>query len=152
MTYKLLESEQDFLTTLETNIPGIYEVKLRAILELAESKRVGSSFRAHLPPVGLGSITLVDQIFLVAMLKILSPRNILEIGTFKGFTTRLLLENSSAHAIVTTVDLPKEKILAAGEEARDETRARTDGKYNDQYLRLIHAIEGPTHLLTLGNG
>lgn len=111
--------------------PGIYEIKLKDLLTLRNNEDINKKIHTMYPPIEIGSITLVDQIVLLCLEEIIQPKNIIEIGTYLGYTTRLLLENSTAEKI-TSIDLPKDansdlKII-------DYKRTLTDGDYNDEYL------------------
>jgi len=144
----LIEDAKNFRKVFNGSINNIFNMKLRVLLEQASSSGVDPLYTCQLPPVGMGSITLVDQIAIICLLKIFKPQNILEIGTFKGYTTHLLLQNSSENAAVTSIDLPIE--ATGGLECfTDDAKARADGDYNDNYLRLIQAKQGRPHLVGL---
>lgn len=125
---------------------GLYKIKLRALLEFADALGVPKGYSAQLPPVGMGSITLVDQVILILLIKILSPDTIVEIGTFKGFSTRLFLDNTDKTKVF-TVDLPAEDVENL--DFSNEDLARLSDTYNDNYLRLKQLEEGRVHLLNI---
>lgn len=95
------------------------------------------------PPVEIGSITLVDQITLLALVELVEPERILEIGTYQGYTTSLLVSNTSAKEVL-SIDLPfmdhvkKDKV--------DSEKVLLDGDYNDDYLRSVQNITGTKYL------
>ncbi|WP_455873010.1 hypothetical protein [Rhizobium yanglingense] len=90
---KLIESAATLRSALAAR-SEVHELKLRALLELADELKIAKEYTASLPPIEIGSITLVDQVVLVLLAKIVTPRKIIEIGTYKGFTTRLFIENT----------------------------------------------------------
>lgn len=53
-----------------------------------------------------GNTTYYEQIVLASLIKFYQPKNILEIGTFNGFSTLTFGLNSSEETKITTVDLP----------------------------------------------
>ena len=84
---------------------GISVIKLRDLLTLLPNHIKNYEIKTLFPPTEIGSITLVDQIVLLSLVKLISPRYILEIGTFQGYTTSLLLKNTNS-TIISTIDLP----------------------------------------------
>jgi len=78
---------------------GVREIKLKDLLNLRKPEQATREIRTTFPPVTIGSVTLVDQIVLLCLDELVAPSYILEIGTFQGFTTRLLARNSAAHLI-----------------------------------------------------
>jgi hypothetical protein len=144
MMTEAIASKEIFLDYLNTRNKGLYCLKLRALLELGQDCKLDSAYLSHLPPIGMGSITLVDQVALVLFVKLFKPKRCIEIGTFKGFTTRLLLDNTNNDCEVVTIDLPS--TLTESMSATDETLARKNGEYNDEYLTVIQATEGQPHL------
>ena len=64
-----------------------------------------------------GGTSPLERYLLALLIRYFKPASILEIGTFRGISTRLILENSSAPTQVYTMDLPPERDfsqLAAG--------------------------------------
>jgi predicted O-methyltransferase YrrM len=57
-----------------------------------------------------GAPNVLDQFILSALVKRVQPQVILEVGTFKGSTTWLLLENAPSDAVIYTIDLPDDEI------------------------------------------
>lgn len=56
----------------------------------------GDEVKFFMPePQAWGSLTTIEAMMLVKLMRIVNPRNIFEFGTYKGLTTRLLLENLS---------------------------------------------------------
>lgn len=140
----ILSSANDLKNISETNSQGLFNIKLRSILEIAEENKIDANYSGTLPPIGMGSITLVDQIVLLVLIKLIKPKKVIEIGTFKGYTTKLFLENSTNDCRVFSIDLPDNKIIDLN--ATDLSLAEKDDQYNDNYLRLIQMKEGVVHL------
>ena len=144
MSSELITSKAEFVKYLESRQPGVFNMKLRAILELGQSLGIAPSYSAQLPPIGMGSITLVDQVALVLISKLVQPKRCIEIGTFKGFSTRLLLDNTSDDCEICSIDLPNSETKLIN--ATNEEMARASDEYNDNYLRKIQELEGQPHL------
>lgn len=125
---------------------GIHEIKLKDLLNLREPEQATREIRTMFPPVTIGSVTLVDQIVLLCLDELVAPSHILEIGTFQGFTTRLLARNSVAHLIY-SVDLPPTDTTLI--DTLDKTRILCDGSYNDNHLRDIQNRSGEIYLKDL---
>lgn len=62
------------------------------------------------PPTGTGSLKAIESIMLLKLMRCVNPSYIFEFGTFKGYTTRLLLENLPDSNVrserIYTLDLP----------------------------------------------
>lgn len=126
---------------------GIHSIKLRDILNLRGIDNVDKEIRTMFPPTNIGSITLVDQILLLALTEIISPNTILEIGTFQGFTSRLLLMNTTDCKVI-TIDLPIEETNVLQSDF-DQEKILKDGNYNDDFLREKQYSTGEIYLLDL---
>jgi len=133
---------------LVSNFPaqGIHTIKLKHLLNLRSPSQLMREIRTAFPPVTIGSVTLVDQIVLLCLDELLAPDKILEIGTFQGFTTRLLASNSSAK-LIHSVDLPPTHSVLT--EGRDDQKILCDGDYNDDYLRDLQNQSGEIYLKDL---
>jgi Methyltransferase domain len=71
----------------------------------------GEEVKFFMPqPQGLGSVSTIESILLLKLMRLVNPTYIFEFGTYKGLTTRLLLENLPENGVVTeriyTLDLP----------------------------------------------
>jgi predicted O-methyltransferase YrrM len=120
---------------------GIHTVKLRDILALHSTDLTQTRIQTMFPPIGVGSITLVDQIVLLSLCKAINAKNILEVGTFLGYTTTLLAMNTNAR--VYSIDLPAEE---CDEIEYDEEKIYSDDKFNDNFLRYKQAVDGAKYL------
>jgi hypothetical protein len=71
----------------------------------------GEEVKFFMPqPQAWGSLTTIEALMLVKLMRIVNPKKVFEFGTYKGLTTRLLLENLSENDIndkrLYTLDLP----------------------------------------------
>ncbi len=126
--------------------PGVKTIKLRQLLEPHREAFGVRPTKMLFPPVEIGSVTLVDQIVLLSLMDFCTPKRIVEIGTFLGYTTRMLLENSS-DAIIYSVDLPQGD--STTQNGFDLARVLNDGDYNDRYLTQQRKLIGETYLADL---
>jgi len=120
---------------------GINNIKLRALLSEQEKQNLSPVMRSLMPPVEIGSITLVDQIVLLSLAKLISAERVVEIGTYLGYTTALFAMNTKAK--IFSIDLPK---TAPDDETFKEELVLSDGNYNDEFLRSKQNKEGETYL------
>ena len=97
-----------------------------------------------IPSLSKGGLTSIESMVLVAMLKRVRPLNVFEFGTFKGYSTRLLLENlddrEGSGPRVFTLDLPSlDKIRFQGD----------DGELAEEGLGFPrkYALSGRSHLV-----
>jgi predicted O-methyltransferase YrrM len=123
---------------------GINEIKLKDLLTLKNICSDDEQISTLFPPVEIGSITLVDQIVLLSLLKITQPEKVLEVGTYLGYSTTLLALNSDA--TIFSLDLPTDACL---ETQFDSDKILTDGDVNDDFLRHTQSIEGAVYLKNL---
>lgn len=68
---KLIEFSDLFQAT------SIHTIKLRTLLELREPQNELRQIRIMFPPIEIGSITLVDQIVLLALIELVNPSRLL---------------------------------------------------------------------------
>ena len=109
---------------------GVNDIKLKTLLFELENKKLSPVIRSLMPPTEIGSITLVDQIVLLSLAKLISAQRIVEVGTYLGYSTALFAMNINAQ--IFSIDLPKAKHELRGFE---EGLVLTDGNYNDDFLR-----------------
>src|SRR5690606_22844601 len=80
------------------------------VLQISDS--FGEEVRFFMPdPQARGSLTTIESMLLLKLMRIVNPEKVFEFGTFKGQTTRLLLDNLSESENeserVFTLDLPE---------------------------------------------
>jgi predicted O-methyltransferase YrrM len=56
-------------------------------------------------PRGSWSTPITDQVMLAKLARLLRPKNILEVGSFRGYTARLLAENTASDCIIHALDI-----------------------------------------------
>jgi len=85
---------------------------------------------------GRGGLLTLESTILVALLKLVEAKNAFEFGTYKGFTTRLLLENiEGSGTLVTTLDLPTvDQVSFEGSDRRLAIESLTDER---EYRRSV---------------
>ena len=127
---------------IKNSHPGINEIRLRDLLAIRENVNDDPFIRSFFPPIGMGSVTLVDQIVLLALAQITTPEKIIEVGTFLGFTTSLLSMNTSAKIV--SIDLPQTSELK--ELKYNDELIEVDGNHNDDFLRKQQALKGEMYL------
>lgn len=135
--------DQNFLSFISQFSGGqIHEIKLRHLLELRSKEQLLKEIKTSFPPVDIGSITLVDQILLLLLIEFSNVKNIVEIGTFQGYSARLFVKNSAA--TIYSIDLPKyEENQLKGE------LILGDAISHDDYLRDIQNQTGEFYLSDL---
>lgn len=124
---------------------GMNEIKLKDLLALRKDELSTDTINTMFPPIEIGSITLVDQVVLLLLERLVNPESILEIGTYLGYTTNLFLKNSKAK--VFSVDLPKADVDLSN--TFDSSRVLKEGDYNDDFLRVNQAQQGEVYLYNL---
>ena len=78
--------------SVETLFPGFNEIPVKFSLS----------------PLGDWSANLNDQMALAKLASLLSPQAVLEVGSFRGYTARLLAENTPSETTIHTVDINPE--------------------------------------------
>jgi hypothetical protein len=86
-------------------------VHIRPYQVLSISDNFGDEIKFFMPPpIAFGSLTTIESIMLLKLMRCVNPSYIFEFGTFKGYTTRLLLENLPDSDIrserIYTLDIP----------------------------------------------
>lgn len=137
-----LMRDKDMINTIYQNSElGVNEIKLKTLLSELENKKISPVIRSFMPPVNIGSVTLVDQIVLLTLAKLISAQRIVEIGTFLGYSTALFAMNTNAQ--IFSIDLPRtEKNLICFE----EEFVLIDGNCNDDFLRSEQNDKGEIYL------
>lgn len=121
---------------------GMNEIKLKDLLTLRKEALYHDQIQTMFPPVEIGSVTLVDQVVLLLLERLVVPKVILEVGTYLGYTTNLFLKNSEANVI--SIDLPKDNVDL--ESTFEFSKVMKDGDYNDDFLRVNQANQGEIYL------
>lgn len=127
-------------------IDGVNAIKLKALLEQRNMITTSSRYTTLFPPVEIGSITLVDQIVILALAELVRPSKIVEIGTYLGYTTALLAMNVT-NASIFSIDLPRDAENNSWQ--FDKQKIYQNDKDNDNFLRSKQYIEGEKYLREL---
>ena len=124
---------------------GVNQIKLKELLSLRNEIGQSNFIKTMFPPVEIGSITLVDQIVLLALAQLCQPKVIVEVGTYLGFTASLLAMNTSAK--IFSIDLPQSAEI--DNLSVEQNSILVDGNENDNFLRKKQASDGETYILEL---
>ena len=81
------------------------------LLGIADGYEDREEIKFFMPPAqGAGSLSTLESVVLLKLLRCVEPDYLFEFGTYKGYTTRLLLENLPASEVtgarIYTLDLP----------------------------------------------
>jgi hypothetical protein len=107
-------------------------VKPKAFFQLCEERELSKNpVLTFLPPSQIGSIRSIEAAVMVALIRLIDARLILEIGTYKGFTTSILAMNSHPDAVIYSVDLPRESFHYV---TFNINEVLVDGNTNDKFL------------------
>ena len=107
------------------------------------------SMKINVPSSNIGSVTLLEASALVSLVKLVKPRKIFEFGTFLGYSTSLLVENSAGDCAVYSLDLGDSHVSDKPLDAFAEADLRSDGDINDEYLRGAQGAHGPHYTTSL---
>lgn len=143
-----IETASELAGTLGS--PGIYAVKPRVILQrLEESPLANDLLLVPLPPSTLGSIPVFDAVVLACVIKLVRPKRVLEFGTFLGYSTRIILENSDDDCEIVSIDLPHGS--KQGDSSLDVTdmQLHSSAAINDDFLRQLQFRHGARYLDSL---
>lgn len=145
---KVLDNLDDYLRSRFSS--GVHAIKPRVILGRIERLNLADhSLSLPFPPSTLGSIPVFDALILLAILKLVQPKRILEFGTFLGYSTRILLENSGMDCEVTSIDLPHGAVSGEVSLSVSETELHLNAASNDDYLRELQFQKGARYLSSL---
>jgi hypothetical protein len=127
--------------------PGLAYIKPKVLFLKTEALYADPTpLSIHLPPSGIGSISLLEAACLTALSRILRPRRIFEFGTFLGYSTSLFLANSEPDCQVVSVDLGDVSDDLREAANYSDAELRSDDRKNDNHLRLTQARLGPLYL------
>lgn len=140
----------ELLEQVEARANGLVDCKPKVVfmkIEASDPKPV--SMKINVPSSGIGSVTLLEAATLVSLIKLVRPRKIFEFGTFLGYSSALLVENSADDCAVYSIDLGEGHVGAKPLEAYAEDELRRDGDVNDEYLRGAQGAVGPRYTTAL---
>jgi predicted O-methyltransferase YrrM len=142
MDSDVIETPAALAARFATGAPGLVTIKPKVVfMKIEASDPAPVSMKINVPSSDIGSVTLLEASALVSLVKLLKPRKIFEFGTFLGYSTALLVENSAAH--VYSLDLGDSHVSALPLNAFAQSDVRSDGDINDEYLRGAQGARGP---------
>ena len=133
-----------------THADGLVHIKPKVVfmkIEASDPRPV--PMKINVPSSGIGSVTLLEAAALVSLIKLVKPRKIFEFGTFLGYSTSLLVENSADDCTVYSIDLGEGHVSANPLDSFAEDELRQDGDINDEYLRGAQRALGPRYTTSL---
>jgi hypothetical protein len=146
----LIDSQAALLERMTAPQPGVVLIKPRVLLEKLEHGSANPvPLALHMPPSGLGSVTMIEAAMLVALIRMLAPSCIVEFGTFRGYSTALMVRNAGLACRVISLDLGDLGTASDGATVYTAAELRSDDRKNDDYLRHVQSTEGTFYLSDL---
>jgi len=146
----LIESPADLSARLATGAPGLVQIKPKVVfMKIEASDPAPVSMKINVPSSDIGSVTLLEASALVSLIKLVKPRKIFEFGTFLGYSTALLVENSADDCAVYSLDLGDSHVSDKPLESFAKADVHSDGDINDEYLRGAQGARGPHYTTAL---
>ena len=143
-----LETLKSLEQTLRAKQSGIVTIKPKLIFELVERSFENiPSINLPVPSSQIGSVTTLEASLISSLLFLKSPKIVFEFGTFLGYTTSILLQNTDPSTKVFSIDLPHTVVPDYGiTEPVDWDLIRSNDAYNDAYLTEQAAKSGERYL------
>lgn len=146
----LIESPAELFSRFSIDTPGLAQIKPKVVfMKIEASDPAPVSMKINVPSSDIGSVTLLEASALVSLIKLIKPRKIFEFGTFLGYSTCLLVENSAADCAVYSLDLGDSHVSEQPLAAFAAADVRRDGHVNDEYLRGAQGARGPYYTTAL---
>jgi hypothetical protein len=102
-----------------------------------------------LPPSTIGSIPVFDAVILACVIKLVRPKRVLEFGTFLGYSTRIILDNSDDDCNLVSIDLPHGSKLGDSSLDVTDSQLHSSAAVNDDFLRQLQFRRGARYLESL---
>jgi hypothetical protein len=146
----LIESPAELFERFATQTSGLVQIKPKVVfMKIEASDPAPVSMKINVPSSEIGSVTLLEASALVSLIKLVKPRKIFEFGTFLGYSTALLVENSADDCPVYSLDLGDSHVSDKPLAAFDKKDVHSDGDINDEYLRGAQGARGPHYTTAL---
>ena len=146
----LIESPAELFERCATNAPGLVQIKPKVVfMKIEANDPAPVSMKINVPSSDIGSVTLLEASVLVSLIKLIKPRKIFEFGTFLGYSTSLLVENSADDCSVYSLDLGDSHVSDRPLESFAKADLHGDGDINDEYLRGTQGARGPHYITAL---
>lgn len=127
--------------------PGIVTIKPKVLFQKIEAENAGPvPMKINVPSSGIGSVTLLEATALISLVKLIRPARIFEFGTFLGYSTALLVENSDPACAVFSLDLGDSHAGGQALDSYADADLRRDATINDAYLRDVQRAGTPRYL------
>lgn len=148
----MIENLSSLEKVILQNQVGVVTIKPKVIFEIIEkSFTIIPKFTLPIPSSGIGSVTTLEASLICSLLNLRDPKEIFEFGTFLGYTTSILLDNSSRSSKVYSIDLPKAK--GRQEKSSEQINwelIHSNDEYNDAYLSSLALEKGEKYLRPIG--
>ncbi len=136
----------------EAHRAGVVTIKPKVLFMKIEAENaIPVPMKINVPSSGIGSVTLLEASALLSIVKLVRPRKIFEFGTFLGYSTALLVENSAEECTVYSLDLGDSHVSEKPLTAYADADLRSDGDINDEYLRDAQGALKPRYLTGLSD-
>lgn len=146
----LMNDPAELLAHCRTHTAGLVRIKPKVLFMKIEASNAGPvPMKINVPSSGIGSVTLLEAAAIVSLIKLIKPRKIFEFGTFLGYSSALLVENSTEDCAIYSIDLGEDHVGAKPLTAYSEDEVRRDGDVNDEYLRGAQRAMGPRYTTAL---
>ena len=124
---------------------SVIEIRPKVIFEKVEKTFPDNDveFVVKLPSSTIGGLHLLESSILVSMIKLTSPSNIFEFGTYMGASTVLMASNSPNYTLLTTLDINNESEITDQEPSSYNLQEAHD---NDDFLRSNFRNNGAIHI------
>jgi predicted O-methyltransferase YrrM len=133
-----------------TRTMGLAYIKPKVVfMKIEASDPAPVSMKINVPSSDIGSVTLLEATALVSLVKLVKPRKLFEFGTFLGYSTALLVENSADDCAVYSLDLGASHVSDKPLESFAKADLQSDGDINDEYLRGAQGARGPHYTTAL---
>lgn len=143
----LIDTPEALATAAKNVRNGVLKLKPRVLFGAVEgSSELPVDMQLHVPSSGIGSITLLEAAALVSVLHLIQPRRVFEFGTFLGYSTALMLRNTSDQCEIISIDLGDASATYSEASRYSDAELRSDDKKNDDYLRFVQSAQGPRYL------
>lgn len=146
----LIESPAELFERFASETPGLVQIKPKVVfMKIEANDPAPVSMMINVPSSDIGSVTLLEASALVSLVKLVKPRKIFEFGTFLGYSTSLLVENSADDCVVYSLDLGDSHVSDQPLSSFAKADLHSDGDINDEYLRGAQGARGPYYTTAL---
>jgi len=125
------------------NEVGLHSIRPKILFQLVEKKfqNQNVSFVVNIPSSEIGGLTLLEHSILVSLIKLLSPKEIFEFGTYMGASSFVMAANSDDKTQITTLDIPAQELSINS--SYDE---KLSDIKNDNFLRESFVNKGAIYI------